>query len=67
MPWAITTVVGVLLAAAQVGDGLLIQRPEPRIPLFLGGCLLAVGGMLKLIAVATDPEIRRRHKGARRE
>jgi hypothetical protein len=53
-------VLGVLLAFAQVGDGLFIHRPEPRIPLFLGGCLLAVGGMLKSVAVATDPEFRRR-------
>ena len=56
-------VVGVVLAAMSVGDGVFIHRPEPRIVTFLGGSLLAVGGMLKLIAVATDPEIRRRHRG----
>ena len=64
LPWAITMLAGIVLAAIQVGDGLLIHRPEPRIPLFLGGSLLAVRGMLKLIAVATDPKFRRGGDGS---
>jgi hypothetical protein len=57
LPWVILTVVGVALAAIQLGDGLIIQRPEARLTLFLGGAVIAMAGLLKVIAVATDPDL----------
>ena len=60
-PWAALTLAGVVLAVLQLGDGVFVSRPEVRMPLFLGGSLVAVAGLLKFIAVATDPELRRRN------
>jgi hypothetical protein len=62
LPWAVTVVVGVVLVAVSVGEGMYTHRAEPRIVTFLLGSILVMGGMLKLIAVATDPEVRRRHR-----
>ena len=53
---------GIVLAAIQLGDGLIIERPEARLPLFLGGTVIAMAGLLKAIAVATDPDLRRRRE-----
>ncbi len=57
LPWAVLTVIGVALAVIQLGDGLIVQRPEARVPLFLAGAVIAMAGLLKFIAVATDPEL----------
>ena len=54
LPWVALMVVGVFLAGAQLGVGLIVQRPEARLPLFLGGAVIAMIGLLKTIAVATD-------------
>ncbi len=64
LPYVVLTVAGVILAAIQLGDGLIIQRPEARLPLFLGGSIIAMAGLLKSIAVATDPELRNADKEA---
>lgn len=66
-PWVILTVAGVILAAIQLGDGLIVQRPEARLPLFLGGAVIAMAGLLKSIAVATDPEHRGGSEGESRD
>lgn len=58
LPYVALTVAGIVLAAIQLGDGLIVQRPEARLPLFLGGSVIAMAGLLKSIAVATDPELR---------
>ena len=42
LPYVALTVAGVVLAAIQLGDGLIIQRPEARLPLFLGGSIIAI-------------------------
>jgi hypothetical protein len=62
LPYVALTVAGVILAAIQLGDGLIVQRPEARMPLFLGGSIIAMAGLLKSIAVATDPELRNADK-----
>jgi hypothetical protein len=62
LPYVALTVAGVILAAIQLGDGLIVQRPEARLPLFLGGSIIAMAGLLKSIAVATDPELRNADK-----
>ncbi len=62
VPYVALTVAGVILAAIQLGDGLIVQRPEARLPLFLGGSIIAMAGLLKSIAVATDPELRNADK-----
>ena len=64
LPYVALTVAGVVLAAIQLGDGLIVQRPEARVPLFLGGSIIAMAGLLKSIAVATDPELRKSDKKA---
>ena len=64
LPYVALTVAGVVLAAIQLGDGLIIQRPEARLPLFLGGSIIAMAGLLKSIAVVTDPELRNADKKA---
>lgn len=56
-------IAGTVLAAIQLGDGLIIERPEARLPLFLGGTVIAMAGLLKAIAVGTDPEVRHRREG----
>lgn len=63
LPWALMTVAGMVLAAIQLGDGLIIERPEARLPLFLGGTVITMAGLLKAIAVATDPDVRHRREG----
>ena len=60
LPWAAMAIAGVALAVTQLGDGLIVQRPEARMPLFLLGAVVATAGVLKLAAVATDPESRHR-------
>lgn len=62
LPYVVLMVAGVVLAAIQLGDGLIVQRPEARLPLFLGGSIIAMAGLLKSIAVATDPELRNADK-----
>ncbi len=62
LPYVVLMVAGVVLAAIQLGDGLIVQRPEARLPLFLGGSVIAMAGLLKSIAVATDPELRNADK-----
>jgi hypothetical protein len=64
LPYVALTVAGIVLAAIQLGDGLIVQRPEARLPLFLGGSVIAMAGLLKSIAVATDPELRNADKEA---
>ena len=64
LPYVGLTIAGVVLAAIQLGDGLIFQRPEARLPLFLGGSIIAMAGLLKSIAVATDPELRNADKEA---
>jgi len=64
LPYVVLMVAGVVLAAIQLGDGLIVQRPEARLPLFLGGSVIAMAGLLKSIAVATDPELRNADKEA---
>ena len=66
-PWVILTVAGVVLAAIQLGDGLIVQRPEARLPLFLGGAVIAMAGLLNSIAVATDPGSGGRSEGESRD
>ena len=58
-PWALIAIAGIALAALQIGDGLIVQRPEARMPLFLTGAVIATAGLLKLAAVATEPGSRR--------
>ncbi len=58
LPWLVLLVAGVILAVLQLGDGTFVQRAEARVPLFLGGAIIAMAGLLKSIAVATDPELR---------
>ena len=67
LPYVALTVAGIVLAAIQLGDGLIVQRPEARLPLFLGGSVIAMAGLLKSIAVATDPELRNADKEASRD
>jgi len=62
LPYVVLMVAGVVLAAIQLGDGLIVQRPEARLPLFLGGSVISMAGLLKSIAVATDPELRNADK-----
>ena len=64
LPYVALTVAGVVLATTQLGDGLIVQRPEARLPLFLGGSIIAIAGLLKSIAVATDPALRKAGKKA---
>ena len=64
LPYVALTVAGVVLAAIELGDGLIIQRPEARLPLFLGGSIIAMANLLKSIAVVTDPELRNADKKA---
>jgi|TARA_B110000263_G_scaffold249023_1_gene265393 hypothetical protein len=64
LPYVALTVAGVVLATIQLGDGLIVQRPEARLPLFLGGSIIAIAGLLKSIAVATDPALRKAGKKA---
>ena len=56
--WIVLLIAGAILALLQIGDGTFVQRAEARVPLFLGGAIIAVAGLLKTIAVATDPELR---------
>lgn len=62
LPWALLAVAGIVLAAIPLGDGLIVQGAEARMPLFLTGAVIATAGVLKLAAVATDPESRRRRE-----
>ncbi|MCX8251197.1 MAG: hypothetical protein OTJ98_05000 [Dehalococcoidia bacterium] len=62
LPYVVLTVAGVVLAMIQLGDGWIVQRSEARMPLFLGGSIIAIAGLLKSIAVATDPELRKADK-----
>lgn len=63
LPWALMAIAGVALAAIQLGDGVIVQRPEARMPLFLAGAVIATAGLLKLAAVVTDPELHHRDEG----
>ncbi|MDA1257898.1 MAG: hypothetical protein O3C10_08660 [Chloroflexi bacterium] len=56
--WVAIAIAGIVLAAMQLGDGLIVQRAEVRVPLFLGGAVIGVAGLLKFVAAVTDPEIR---------
>ena len=67
LPWALVAIAGVVLAAIQLDGGLIVQRPEARMPMFLGGTVIAIAGLLKLVAVATDPKIRRRREDGSEE
>jgi len=58
LPWLVLVILGVIIAALQIGDGSLVGRIEFRVALFLGGAIMAVIGLLKSIAVATDPALR---------